>query len=81
MPLHIKDEAATEAVRRLAQARNITLTDAVREACAEALERDKHRKRLADRLAPLLERLDALPRTGPALDKAFFDAEWGDDQP
>ncbi len=30
----------------------------------------------ADRLAPLLETLDALPRIGPALDKAFFDAEW-----
>ena len=43
MPLHIKDEAATEAVRRLAQARKITLTEAVREACAEALERDKNR--------------------------------------
>ena len=65
MPLHIKDEAATEAVRRLAKARNITLTEAVREACAEALERDKHRTQLADQLAPLLERLDALPRTAP----------------
>jgi antitoxin VapB len=80
MPLHIKDETATEAVRRLAQARKITLTEAVREACAEALERDKSRVRLADRLAPLFERLDALPRTGPELDKAFFDAEWGDDE-
>jgi antitoxin VapB len=80
MPLHIKDEAATEAVRRLAQARRITLTEAVREACAEALERDKNRVRLADRLAQLFERLDALPRTGPELDQAFFDAEWGDDE-
>lgn len=79
MPLHIKDETATQAVRKLAQSRNISLTDAVRQACVEALERDKHRKRLIDRLAPIFQTLDALPRTGPELDKAFFDAEWGDD--
>ncbi len=33
MPLHIKDEAATDAVRRLARARKLTLTDAVRVSC------------------------------------------------
>jgi antitoxin VapB len=79
MPLHIKDIAATEAVRRLAAARKITLTEAVREACCEALEHDKRRARLADRLAPLFVKLDALPRRGPELTKEVFDAEWGDE--
>ena len=36
MPQHIKDKAATRAVRRLAEGRKITLTDAVRIACEEA---------------------------------------------
>jgi antitoxin VapB len=40
MPLHIKNEAAAEAERRLARARKLTLTEAVRIACDEALERD-----------------------------------------
>ncbi len=33
MPPHIKDEAATDAVRRLARVRSLTLTEAVRVAC------------------------------------------------
>src|SRR5271166_41286 len=51
MPLHIKDQAATDAVRRLARARKLTLTDAVRIACLEALERDDRARPIADRLA------------------------------
>ncbi len=49
MPLHIKDQAATDAVRRLARARKLTLTDAVRIACQEALERDERARPIADR--------------------------------
>jgi hypothetical protein len=40
MPLHIKDEGASAAVRRLARIRKLTLTNAVRTACEEALARD-----------------------------------------
>jgi antitoxin VapB len=35
MPLHIKDVAATHAVRRLARVRKVTLTEAARVACEE----------------------------------------------
>ncbi len=77
MPLHIKDEAATDAVRRLARARKLTLTDAVRVACLEALERDDRARPLADRLADLHARVRAAPRTGRRANKAFFDREWG----
>ena len=36
MPLHIEDKAATDAVRRLAGVRSLTLTEAVRVPPAEA---------------------------------------------
>ncbi len=78
MPLHIKDPAATAVVRRLAAERNVSLTEAVREACAEALDRDARAKPIAERVAPILARLDALPDTGGKADKAFFDVEWND---
>ena len=79
MPLHIKGEAATEAVRRLARVRKLTLTEAVRTACEEALERDARARPIVERLADIHERVRRVPRTGKKADKAFFDGEWGDD--
>lgn len=79
MPLHIKDDAATEAVRRLARVRKLTLTEAVRVACEEALEREQRARPLADRLADIHERVRGAARTGRKADKAFFDREWGED--
>ncbi len=78
MPLHIKDDAATQAVRRLARARNLTLTEAVRAACEEALARDERTRPVAERLADIHARVRSLARTGDKADKAFFDREWGD---
>jgi len=78
MPLHIKDAKATDAVRRLARARKLTLTDAVRLACQEALERDERARPIAERLADLHARVRSAPRTGRKADKPFFDREWGD---
>jgi antitoxin VapB len=78
MPLHIKDNAATQAVRSLAARRRLTLTDAVRVACEEALERDARARPVRERVAPILAQLDALPPSGVKADKAFFDREWGE---
>ena len=78
MPLHIKDEAATQAVRRLARIRNLTLTAAVRVACEEALDRDERARPVAERLAEVHARVRAARRTGRKADKAFFDREWGE---
>ena len=78
MTLYIKDPAADKAARALARERKLTVTEAVREACEEALARDKKRRPLAERLAPLFATLDPLPRNGPVIDKAFFDSEWDD---
>ena len=78
MALHIKDPATTDAVRRLAAHRNLTLSEAVRVACEEAYRRDRRAVPLAKRLAPILATADELPRHGPVLAKAFFDAQWDD---
>ena len=80
MPLHIRDNAATEAVRSLAARRRLTLTEAVRIACEEALERDARARPVRERVAPILAQLDALPSTGEKADKAFFDREWGESE-
>jgi antitoxin VapB len=80
MPLHIKDDAATEAVRSLAARRRVTLTEAVRVACEEALERDARAVPVRERVAPILARLDSLRPTGKEADKAFFDREWGESE-
>jgi antitoxin VapB len=79
MPLHIKDEGASTAVRRLARVRKLTLTEAVRTACEEALARDDRARTVVERLADVHERVRRAARTGKKADKAFFDREWGDD--
>lgn len=78
MPLHIKDEEATAAVRALAKVRKLTLTEAVKVACQEALERDQRARPVALRLAAVHKRVRAAGRTGEKADKAFFDREWGE---
>ena len=80
MPLHIKDEAATRAVRRLARVRKVSLTDAVRIACEEALDRDERTRPIAERLAEIHARVRAAPHTRHKADTAFFDREWGEDE-
>lgn len=54
------------------------MTEAIREVFEEALDRDERTARskaddLRARLKPLLDQLDAMPRTGLKADKAFFD--------
>lgn len=76
MPLHIKDPAATEAVRRLAALRGVTLTDAVRAACEEALSRADKSRPARERLADIHAAIRSYPQTGRKADKAFYDKAW-----
>ncbi|HMK89231.1 MAG TPA: type II toxin-antitoxin system VapB family antitoxin [Methylocystis sp.] len=78
MPLHIKDEAATTAVRELARIRGVSLTDAVKAACEEALARDTRSRSIPERLADVHARVRSAPPTGLKANKAFFDAQWGE---
>ena len=78
MPLHIKDPIATDAVRKFAEVRKLSLTEAVRIACQEALEREERARPLPELLRDLHARVRAARRTGRKADKAFFDREWGE---
>ena len=81
MAFHVRDTRTDELVRELARRRGIGITEAVREAVEQALEADevrsKPQKSLRERLQPLLDRIDRMPRTGHAADKKFFDELWG----
>ena len=84
MVLHVKDVETDDLVRRLAAQRGVGLTEAIKEAVQEALQADHERRvlhetdSLEQRLRPLLDRLDKLPRAGLKADKAFFDELWGE---
>jgi antitoxin VapB len=84
LAFHVRDQKADELIRELAQARGISLTQAVVEAAEEALAADRARRdeqvSLRDRLKPFLDRIDRLPRTGSRTDKAFFDELWDEGQ-
>jgi antitoxin VapB len=54
----------------------VTLTEAVRAACKEALKRDDRARPVAERLADIHERVRRAAPTGEKADKAFFNREW-----
>jgi antitoxin VapB len=79
---HVRDPRTDALVRELARRRGIGLTEAIREAVESALADSSPDEPAAlglrQRLGPLLDRMDAYPRTGEKADKAFFDDMWGD---
>ena len=80
MALHIVDKETDRLVRQLARKRGVGLTEAIKLAVEAELERTP--VPLRERLEPFLAELDATPRTGVKIDKAFFDSLDGlDDAP
>jgi antitoxin VapB len=79
MAFHIKDGRTDQAVRRLARIKRKTLTDTVREAVENELDRERAKVPLIERLKPIQDRFASLSKPGgrPA-DKAFFDELAGD---
>lgn len=73
MALHIRDVETDRLVRLLAEQRGIPLTEAIKLAVRNELEREAQRPGLWDRLKPLHARLAARASTGLEADKAFFD--------
>ena len=78
MALHIRDAEAERAVRELAQARNVSLTEAVRSACTDALKDVRRNVSPEELLADIHARIRSYPKTGEKADKAFFDELWGE---
>ncbi|GJE79178.1 type II toxin-antitoxin system VapB family antitoxin [Methylorubrum thiocyanatum] len=73
MALHIRDAETDRLVRLLAERKGVPLTEAVKVAVLNELEREERRPGLWERLKPLHERVAARPSTGLEADKAFFD--------
>lgn len=74
MPLNIRSEAVNQLAEKLASRAGVSKTEAVRLALQNELERRERRVPLAERLKPLLDRMDAVPGTGLEADKAFYDS-------
>jgi antitoxin VapB len=78
MALHIRDPETDRLVRRLAERKGIPLTEAVKLAVSNELQRDDARLDLRDRLRPIQARIAARPATGLEADKDFYDELSGD---
>ena len=74
MALHIRDERTDALVRELASKQGVGLTEAIRRAVENELARERSKLSLRERLQPLLDELDALPKTEFKADKAFYDS-------
>ena len=74
MPFHIRDTQTDTLVRRLAIQKGVSLTEAVKIAASNELQRIEEQKRpLHERIAAIQKRALALLPTGEVADKAFFD--------
>ncbi len=74
MPLNIRSEDVNQLADKLAEATGVSKTEAVRTALTNEIERQQRSESLADRLKPLLDRMDALPSSGLKADKVFYDS-------
>ena len=79
MAIHLREPAADLAVRKLAAALGVSLTEAVRVSAENELKRvgDAANTRRA-RIKEIQDRVAAMGRTGLKADKAFFDELSGD---
>jgi antitoxin VapB len=74
MAFHVRDPETDAAVRKLAKMRGIGITEAVREAVEEALDKDEKKLSLWERTADIRAEIASWPKTGLKADKAFFDS-------
>lgn len=77
MALHIRDPETDALVRKLAAKKGVGLTEAVKEAVRNELDREGGKPSLWERTADIRARLKAYPETGLKADKAFYDDLWG----
>lgn len=73
MTLSIRDKTTDKLVRVLAQKKQLGLTEAVRLAVTNELDRMEHEAPLRERIAAIRRTIVARGRTGEVADKAFFD--------
>jgi len=73
MTLSIRDKITDKLVRTLAQKKRLGLTEAVRLAVTNELDRIEQEAPLRERIAAIRRTVIARGRTGEVADKAFFD--------
>jgi antitoxin VapB len=73
MAFHIRDAETDQLVRSLAKREGIGLTEAVKLAVREKLEREERAVPLRERFKRIANQLAKYPDTGFKADKAFFD--------
>jgi antitoxin VapB len=78
MAFHVRDRTTDDLVRTLAQRRKIGLTDAVRLAVYNELQREDMEMPLLERLRPILRNVSARRVHVDQSDKEFFDELGGD---
>lgn len=85
MALYIRDPETDRLVRKLAERKGMTLTEAVHHAASRELgwlvpdEPRNHRRPLRDRIRTIQDHLASFPMTGAKADKAFYDWLAGDE--
>jgi antitoxin VapB len=73
MPFHVRDAETDTLVRKLARAKGLGLTEAVKLAVRNELQRAAEETPLRERLRKIAAQLADYPRTGKRADKEFFD--------
>ena len=78
MAYSIKDPETDRLIRKLAAITGRPILDSIRQAVINEIAREEQKIPLWERLAPLIQEVAALPKTGLAADKDFFDELSGD---
>ena len=73
MGLNIRDPEVDELATKLASLKQVTKTQAVKDALRRELEAVERKVPLLERLKPLLDEIASRLDTGVVTDKAFFD--------
>lgn len=73
MPFHVRDTETDALVRELARKRKVGLTEAVKLAVRNELDREEQAIPLRTRIATLRRQVLKRPATGLEADKAFYD--------
>ena len=75
MPFHVRDPETDTLVRQFARQRDIGLTEAVKLAVTEALDRrEAERERMSAAIREVQAEFAKLPKSGLEADKAFYDS-------
>lgn len=74
MAFHVRDPEADALVRALARDSGLGITEAIKVAVREKIERDRQAKPLIERIHEFQKKVLSRPPTGLEADKAFYDS-------